>query len=122
MYPGYGGTVPAATVPVKGSGMVEGLMATMLPGIAQGVGSGLAGLAGGAGGPTVSGADGNRQEAIFDNSGWNVAFGESTIKSDRRQLPELGGMDSMTMLLWLAGGVVVWKVLSKSKSKATLSV
>ncbi len=97
---------------------MEGMMAAMLPGLAQGFGSGMAGMAGGAGGPTTSKADGNKVEAIFDNSGWNVAFSGSTVKSDRRQLPEIGGMDPMTMLLALAGGVVVWKIFTKSKKAA----
>lgn len=114
MYPGYSGT-PAATVPVKGGGMGEGMMAMMLPAIGQGLGSALPGMAGGAGGPTTSKADGNKVEAIFDNSGWNVAFGGSTIKSDRQQLPAIGGMDPMNMLLWAVGGLVVWKVISKAK-------
>ncbi|SHL45065.1 hypothetical protein SAMN05216428_102443 [Nitrosospira sp. Nsp11] len=89
------------------------LLAAVGPGLGQGLGQGLAGLAGGAGGPAVSRADGAKIEPVFDNSGWNVNFSSGSITSDRQQLPALGGMEWTTAAMWIAGGLVVWKIIQK---------
>lgn len=119
-YPGNPGTPPS--VAKSGGSMPEGLMASgfmsMLgSGLGQGIGSSLPGMMGGAGGPAISSANGNRIEPVFDQSGWNVNFGSGTIKSDRQQLPALGGAmgDMTSVLLWVGGGLLVWKILSKKK-------
>lgn len=121
-WPGNPGTVSTSpvTTAVKGGSGLEGFMAMALPGIAQGLGSGLAGMAGGAGGPAVSASDHNRVEPVFDQSGWNLIIGtdnkiDSKRSQERSELPTLGGSANTTMILWLAGGVIVWKLLTRKK-------
>lgn len=85
---------------------------------ANALGTGLGAAMGGTAGP--SSAHGNKVEAIFDNSGWNVNFDDGTITSDRQQLPALGGMDldTTTMLLIGAAALVAFKIWAKHKAKA----
>lgn len=93
------------------------MSAAMLASLAQpmmsGIGEGLGSAIGGGGGPTTSKADGNKVDAIFDNSGWNVNFGEGDITSDRQQLPALGGIDTTTLVIMAAVALVALKLLKK---------
>lgn len=59
-------------------------------------------------------------EAIFNNSGWSVNFGdgaEFTARTDAgvSKLPAIGKLDTTTLLLLIAGGLLLWKMARKYK-------
>ena len=75
-------------------------------------------LQGGAGPSRAESA--SRTEAIFNNSGWTVNFGDGAEVSARTdagvsQLPGIAGnLSTTTLLLIMAAGLVLWKLSKKT--------
>lgn len=76
-------------------------------------------LQGGAGPSRAESA--SRTEAIFNNSGWTVNFGDGANVSAKNdagvsQLPGIAGnLSTTTLILFAAGALVLWKLSQKSK-------
>lgn len=65
-------------------------------------------------GPALSGSDMFARSG-FDNSGWNVAFGGSSIEATRAQ-SEAGPVDEMfRYALWAGAFLLAWKIIQKSR-------
>lgn len=81
--------------------------------VAQGLGQAL----GGSSGPSQATG---RSEAVFDNSGWNLNFGNGDIKSvaDKTASTGAAGLDSISgyvpYIALLVAGVVLWRSMKKS--------
>ena len=107
-----------------GAPLVEGAATASNPWLsaAGGIGSALGGVLGGTAGPSSADAvfGTNLQ---FDNSGWNVAFGNSSASSQSDKTTSQGGASGLSgnissYLPWallFVGGLVAYKMFKKSK-------
>lgn len=69
---------------------------------------------GGPAGPSY--ADSGSGEAVFDNSGWTVNFGDDAeVNPQRQQLPAVGGGINTTVIMVIVGALVAWKIYNKRK-------
>lgn len=58
----------------------------------------------------------NATDAVFDNSGWTVNFGDgATQNAERSQLPQIGGGINTTVIIIVVAGLIAWKMYTKSK-------
>ncbi len=86
-------------------------------GIAGAAAQGLGQALGGGGGPSSAVS---RAEAVFDNSGWNLNFGNGDIKSTSDKTASTGaaGLDSISgyvpYIALIVAGVVLWRAMKKS--------
>ncbi len=85
-----------------------------------GVASSFAGgLGQGMGSPAAPSSAVGRSEAVFDNSGWNVNFGEGALSStsDKTTSTGAGGMGNMTdyvpYFVAAVGAIILWRMSRK---------
>lgn len=57
-------------------------------------------------------------DAVFDNSGWTVNFGDNaTQNTERSQLPAVGGGINTTIIIVAVCALVAWKLYVRSQKR-----
>lgn len=59
------------------------------------------------------GQSSNAVESIFDSSGWVVNFGSGDVSATSQKAAATGGFNP-SMIIWLIGGLLAWKMLKSS--------